>query len=211
MKSPRTSRLVAVVGGSGAGKSWLSDHLQNAMGNSVGRLSLDQFYRDRSDLTPAQREKVNFDHPRAIDWPLVAKTLKTCRMGRAFCVPRYDFVTHSRLPGRESCKPKPLVIVEGLWLLLRPRVRSLFALRIFIDCPLRVRLARRLARDAVERGRSRESVRKQFWETVAPMHERYVAPQVRWAHVILESPPDPGRVRQLIDSLKALINSTGGI
>ena len=160
-------------------------------------------------LTPAQREKINFDHPQAIDWPLVKTTLSTCRAGRSFRVPRYDFVTHTRLHRRELCKPKPLTIVEGLWLLLRPSVRSLFVLRIFMDCPVRVRLARRLARDAAERGRGRESVRKQFWETVAPMHERFVVPQTRWAHFVLESPPSPDRVRQLADLLRTLKNSGG--
>ncbi len=211
MKSPRTTRLVAIVGGSGAGKTWLADQLQKAIGSDVGRLSLDNFYRDRSHLTPAQRAKINFDHPRAIDWPLVKTTLRTCRAVRSFRVPRYDFVTHTRLPGRELCKPKSLTIVEGLWLLLRPSVRSLFVLRIFIDCPARVRLARRLARDAAERGRSRESVRKQFWETVAPMHDRFVAPQTRWAHLVLESPPDPDRVRQLADLLRTLKHCGGDL
>jgi len=205
---PRTANpLVAVVGGSGAGKTWLADHLQTAVGNGVGRLSLDDFYRDRSHLSPSQRQKINYDHPRAIDWPLFEKSLKACRAGRSIPVPRYDFTTHTRLPGRQTFHPKPLNIVEGLWLLLRPSVRSLFALRIFIDCSVRMRLARRLARDAAERGRSRESVRKQFWETVAPMHERYVAPQRLWAHVVVESPPAPDRVRQLTDLLRTLKNS----
>ena len=211
MKSPRTSRLVAIVGGSGAGKTWLADHLQKTIGHDADRLSLDDFYRDRSHLTPAQRETINFDHPRAIDWPLVNATLRTCRAGRSFRVPRYDFVNHVRLPGRQLCRPKPLIIVEGLWLLLRPSVRSLFVLRIFMDCPVRVRLARRLARDAAERGRSRESVRSQFWETVVPMHERYVAPQTRWAHFIMENPPRPDRVRQLTDLLLTLRNSGGSL
>ena len=205
---PRTANpLVAVVGGSGAGKTWLADHLQTAVGNDVGRLSLDDFYRDRSHLSPSQRRKINYDNPRAIDWPLFEKSLKACRAGRSIPVPRYDFMTHTRLPGRQTFHPKPLNIVEGLWLLLRPSVRSLFALRIFIDCSVRMRLARRLARDAAERGRSRESVRKQFWETVAPMHDRYVAPQRRWAHVVVESPPAPDRVRQLTDLLRTLKNS----
>jgi uridine kinase len=207
MKSPKTYRLVAIVGGSGAGKTWLADQLQKAIGTDVGRLSLDNFYRDRSRLTPARRANINFDHPRAIDWPLVKATLKSCQAGRSFRVPRYDFVTHTRLPGRELCRPKSLTLVEGLWLLLRPSVRSLFFLRIFMDCPVRVRLARRLSRDAAERGRDRGSVRKQFWKTVAPMHDRYVAPQSRWAHFVLESPLGPGRVRQLANFLRTLTHS----
>ena len=86
---PRTANpLVAVVGGSGAGKTWLADHLQTAVGNGAGRLSLDDFYRDRSHLSPSQRQKINYDHPRAIDWPLFEKSLKACRAGRSIPVPR---------------------------------------------------------------------------------------------------------------------------
>ena len=204
MKPGTTTCLVGVVGGSGAGKTWLASRLQKTVGNAVGRLSLDDFYLDRSHLSPGRRRNVNYDHPRAIDWPLLEKSLKACRAGRSFRMPRYDFATHTRLPRRDTYRPKPLNVVEGLWLWLRPSVRSLFALRVFIDCPARMRLARRQARDAAERGRSRDSVRKQFWRTVAPMHERYVAPQARWAHVVLESPTDPDRVRQLTGLLQAL-------
>jgi len=207
MKSSIHTRLVAVVGGSGSGKTWLADHLQKSIGNGVGRLSLDDFYLDRSHLPPARRERINFDHPNAIDWPLVEKSLKACRAGRSFRVPRYDFTTHTRVPRRETFHPWPLNIVEGLWLLLRPSVRACFSLRLFIECPVRVRLARRLSRDAAERGRSHESVRRQFWETVAPMHERHVTPQAKWAHFVLESPPRSDRVLQLVDLLKTLKNS----
>ena len=207
MKVRTTTRLVAIVGGSGAGKTWLTDHLQRSVGDGVGRLSLDNFYRDRSRLSAGLRQRINYDHPRAIDWPLVEKALKACRAGRSFRVPRYDFVTHTRQASREMFRPRPLNIVEGLWLLLRPSIRSLFTLRVFVDCPVRVRLARRLARDAAERGRSRDSVRKQFWETVSPMHERYVVPQARWAHVVLESPPKSDRVNQLTDLLRTLGDS----
>jgi uridine kinase len=207
MKSSTQTRLVAVVGGSGSGKTWLVDHLQKSIGNDVGRLSLDDFYLDRSHLPPDRREKINFDQPSAIDWPLVEKSLRACRAGHPFRVPRYDFRTHTRMPRREIFRPRPLNIFEGLWLLLRPSVRAYFALRVFIECPLRVRLARRLGRDAAERGRTRDSVRKQFWETVAPMHERHVAPQAKWAHFILESPPKSDRVLQLVDLLKTLKNA----
>lgn len=198
------SRLVAIVGGSGAGKTWLADQLEKAVGNGVDRFSQDDFYLDRSHLTPAQREQVNYDHPRAIDWPRMEKTLKDCRAGRAFRVPRYSFTAHTRLPRAEWRRPKSVTIVEGLWLLRRPSLRRLFDLKIFLDCPVRVRLVRRLARDAAERGRSRDSVRHQFWKTVAPMHDRFVAPQASWADVVLRTSPNPEQLRQLADQVRAV-------
>src|SRR5437016_12297226 len=112
---PRTANpLVAVVGGSGAGKTWLADHLQTAVGNGAGRLSLDDFYRDRSHLSPSQRQKINYDHPRAIDWPLFEKLLKACRAGRSIPVPCYDFTTHPRLPRRLIFHPWLLTILVGV-------------------------------------------------------------------------------------------------
>lgn len=198
------SRLVAIVGGSGAGKTWLADQLDKAVGDGTNRVSQDDFYLDRSHLTPSRREQVNYDHPRAIDWSGLERTLKDCRAGRGFRVPRYDFATHTRLSRAEWRRPKSVTIVEGLWLLRRPSVRRLFDLRIFLDCPVRVRLDRRLTRDAAERGRSRDSVRRQFWNVVAPMHDRFVAPQAGRADVVLRTSVSPDQVRVLADRLRAL-------
>src|SRR5438093_5669770 len=151
MRTISTPRLVAIVGGSGAGKSWLTDRLQKVFGEKAARLSLDDFYLDRSHLLPSQRARVNYDHPRAIDWPGLEQFLQDCQAGRMCRLPRYDFATHSRSMRRDLWHPKPLVLVEGLWLLLRPASRRMFAFSIFIDCPAWLHLRRRLARDRVER------------------------------------------------------------
>src|SRR5215470_13200400 len=128
-------RLVAIVGGSGAGKTWLATQLQMAFGKECARLSLDNFYLDQSHLSPGRRTRLNFDHPRAIDWPLVECALRQCLDSAPVFVPRYDFGEHRRLTDAEWWQPKPLVLMEGLWLLHRPALRRLFVLRIFLDCP----------------------------------------------------------------------------
>ncbi len=97
--------------------------------------------------------------------------------------------------------------MEGLWLLRRPAVRRLFDLRIFVESPARLRFRRRLARDVAERGRSPAAVRRQFFQTVAPMHDRFVAPQARWADIRLQRPPNENEVRQLAAQLRALLTS----
>jgi uridine kinase len=205
MKRDRRPKLIAITGGSGAGKSWLADRLQRAFGSSAARLSLDNFYRDRAGLPPSRRMQINFDHPRAIDWPCVEAVLRAGRAGRATAVPEYHFPTHTRLLHEKLWTPAPLVLVDGLWLLSRPRVRALFDLSIYLGCPAQLRLERRLARDVAERGRTPEAVRDQFWKVVAPMHDCHVVPQLSWADLVLQQPSSEAEIGGLIASLRNLV------
>jgi uridine kinase len=191
------SRLIAITGGSGSGKSWLADRLQGLLGAKAGRLTLDNFYRDLSHLSPGQRDAANFDDPAAIDWARFEETLRSLASGRPTRIPQYDFKTHCRVGETAPVVPAPITLVDGLWLLHRPSVRRLFDLRIFLDCPERERLRRRLVRDVAERGRSTASVRRQFRDTVAPMHRRFVAPQAHWADVVLAHPCSAEEVQEL--------------
>ena len=195
-------QIIALVGGSGAGKTWLSAGLQKALDLPVTRLSLDDFYRDQCLLTPSMRDRVNYDNPQAIDWPMAEAVLLGCRAARTVYVPRYSFVTHTRQRTFKMVAPRSIILVDGLWLLLRPRVRHLFDLSIFLRCPARLRLERRLKRDLADRGRDGRSVRRQFKDTVAPMHKRYVEPQVKWADVVLSQPPSQREVESLAAIIK---------
>lgn len=210
MRAPlaSTPRFVAIVGGSGSGKSWLTDRLQKVFGDKAARVSLDDFYRDRSQLSSRRRMQINFDHPRAIDWPMVEQFLRASRSGGPAHLPRYDFKTHTRQSSREAWWPRPLVFMDGLWLLIRPALRKLFDFSIYIDCPAGLRLRRRLERDVAHRGRSRASIQKQFRTAVAPMHERFVAPQIRWADVVIRQPLRDTEVRHLSDQLWTLLTSS---
>jgi uridine kinase len=210
--NPRSSthhRLIAIVGGSGSGKTWLAGHLSRKLDGLATRLSLDDFYLDHSHLPPVMRERINFDQPAAIDWPLFLQTLRDCRAGQAVEVPRYNFATHSRRPLRETVVPAPLVLVDGLWLLWQPMVRALFDFKIFLDCTMQLRLERRLARDVNERGRTPESVRTQFWKTVAPMHRRFIEPQSAWADLVMKQPPGEMELSRLIWRLQQLAPAPG--
>jgi uridine kinase len=197
--------LIAIAGGSGAGKTWLASELQKLFGDRVERLSLDDFYRDRSHLSEKQRERLNFDHPKAIDWQCVEEVLRVCLSGRAARLPQYDFKTHTRTLVPRIMEPRPLVIMDGLWLLRRPAVRRLFAFRIFIDCPAKLRLSRRLERDLSERGRSAASIRRQFHQTVGPMHDRFVAAQSRWADLVISKPPTRADVCAIAQRLESFL------
>jgi uridine kinase len=198
--------LIAIVGGSGSGKTWLAKKLQVALGSNAARISLDDFYRDRSHVSPALRANINFDNPRAIDWAGLENVLNNLLAGRAARLPCYDFKTHCRLAEEKIIEPKPVITVDGLWLLRRASLRRLFALKIFIDCPARTRRSRRLARDLRSRGRTRASVLKQFRKTVEPMHDRFVTPQKRWADVVLRHDFKERVVKQLAEQLHARLN-----
>jgi uridine kinase len=187
--------LIAIVGGSGSGKTWLAKRLEDKLGRMATRLSLDDFYRDRSHLSPAQRARLNFDHPRAIDWPRFEQALRDLRAARPAGVPCYDFATHRR-PRERVLHAKPIILVEGLWLLRRRQLARAFELSLFLDCPARVRFQRRLQRDLRSRGRTVDSIRRQFRTTVEPMHRRHVVPQSRLADLRIKT--IPGR-RQVID------------
>jgi len=184
VKKPKQPLLVAIVGGSGSGKTWLADKLQDALGSMAGRLSLDDFYRDRSHLSPARRARINFDNPAAVDWRKFEHVLNRCLRWKKAEVPSYDFKTHCRLSRPKILNPKPIMLVEGLCLLRSPRIRRILGFSIFLEVSIQSRLCRRLARDVSGRGRSRKSVRDQFRKTVEPMHRKFVLPQIRWADII---------------------------
>ena len=203
--------LVAIVGGSGSGKTWLAKKLLTALRGKGAHLSLDDFYRDRSHLPPDRRDKLNFDNPASVGWSEFERVLRDCSHGRETSVPCYDFKTHCRLHRCRTLKPKPIILVDGLWLLRRPAIRRLFRLRIFIECPVRTRLRRRLTRDLHSRGRTRAGVEVQFWETVEPMHRKFVLPQRCWADVIVRRKWHAREIAQLAARLCAFLTSHSAI
>ncbi len=209
MNNAHHVQLIAVVGGSASGKGWLVSRLARLLGEKAGHLQLDDFYRDRSHLPPARRARLNFDVPHAIDWPWAERVLRACGAGEPADVPRYDFATHSRRPGGEWWTPRPLVFVDGLWLLRPPLVRRLFDLKIFLDTPAELRRSRRLLRDVMERGYTADSVQHRLRTLVEPMHDRYVEPQKRWADVILEQPFKEPELLRLADRLWCLLEAAG--
>jgi uridine kinase len=198
--------IVSIVGGSGAGKTWLSHQIAAAFPTEATEISLDDFYFDRSHVSPDQRRLVNYDHPEAIEWGLLREFLENFRGGRPAHVPRYDFSSHCRNGQRAACTPTRLLIVDGLWLLTQQDVRELFDLSIFLECPTQVRLERRLTRDVIERGRHAEDVREIFERVVAPMHTRHVAPQRRWATVVLHDPVSEADLEGVVSRVCKLLH-----
>lgn len=200
----RRPLLLAIAGSSGSGKSWLAARLARALGPTAQVLSLDRFYRDRSTLSPAARRRVNFDSPRAIDWPLFLRCLRRLQSGRSTAVPLYDFATHTRRAETELFHPGRIVLVEGLWPWQPLRLRRIYAARIYRHTPDPVCLARRTARDVRERGRTAAFARKQWRTHTQPMAKRFVEPQRRTADIELGAAPTPAELRQLVNWIHRL-------
>jgi uridine kinase len=199
----QSPHIVGISGGSCAGKTWLADRLLSHFGESAVCLSQDDFYFDRSHLSAARRAQLNFDHPRAIDWKRLEKTLRQFARGRRASVPRYDFVTHGRVPGDLTLNPAPILIVEGLWLFRRPTLRQVFDLKIFIHSTPALCKKRRLQRDTTERGRTRQQVLQQLARYTLPMSERFIAPQEKWADLTLNAPISEKQVFEIVNNIQA--------
>lgn len=182
------ARFIAVVGGSGSGKSWLTAKIQATLGHEARILSLDDFYRDLKHLSEDVRDHMNFDDPAAIDWEALREVLDCLESGELARIPIYDFATHTRRTETHQLDQARIFVLDGLWLLHHDWLRKKFAFSVFIDCPAEERLRRRVERDVKTRGRSAESVIRQFECHVQPMHELFVDPQRHWATRCVNSP-----------------------
>lgn len=178
--------LVGVAGASGSGKSFFSNILKSQLGDlQTLILSQDDYYKARSSLSLAQRAKLNFDHPDAIDFDLLVQQLSKLKSGSAVEHPLYDFCTHDRKDETRTCGPADVVFVDGILVYVPKPCRDLFDYKIFVDTPADICLVRRLRRDVEERGRTMDSVLEQYMQTVRPMFEKFVAPTSDYADLVV--------------------------
>lgn len=183
----QNSIFVGIAGGSGSGKTTLSNKIQEAFGSDVSIIEQDAYYKDLSYLPMHERDLVNFDHPKALDFDLLKEHLIALKEGNSIEKPTYDFKTHTRTSTTRRIDPHSVVIIDGILLFAVPEIRELFDIKIYVDNQEDIRLLRRLERDINERGRDFESVRDQYLTTVKPMHARYVEPSKWFADIIIPS------------------------
>ncbi len=185
MQSPL---IIAISGASGSGKSLFTENLLShfsVQGRPVQVLREDHYYRAQDHLPMAAREKNNYDHPNAFEHELLKSHLEDLRQGKPIDYPHYCYKTHTRLPETERLAPAPVIILEGIMLLARSELLPLFDVKIFIDTPLDICLMRRMIRDINERGRTIESVAKQYEATVKPMYHQFIEPSRFTADVVV--------------------------
>ena len=187
-KTEGKPQLIALAGPSCAGKTTLAEVLCDQLGAQT--LPLDAYYRDFSSLSATDRAVFNFDAPDALDCNRLESDLQQWTAGEAIEIPIYDFATHARLIQTRHLTPGTQLIVEGLFALYWPKINALYHRKIFIDAPATLCLARRLARDTAERGRSPASVRAQYRDQVRPSYKRYIAPTAEYADIRLDGRED---------------------
>ncbi len=169
--------VIAIAGGSGSGKTTLARHISHALaGRGCAMLGQDSYYHDQSARFDHDGGSVNFDHPSALEFSLLAKHLEALRRGEPVEVPSYDFATHKRISKTTGFTPKPFVLVDGTLILSRRELLPFFDESVFIEVREEIRFQRRLHRDVHERGRTPEGVREQFFTQVKTMHDQFVEP-----------------------------------
>ena len=203
MTQPLPPVIIGVAGGSGSGKTTVAERVREAApGRTVAILHHDSYYRDNSHLGPEQRARINYDHPGAFETELLVRDLQALRAGQAVDVPVYDYATHSRTGVTRRVEPADIVFVEGILVLEHPELRALMDIRLFVDVDADERLVRRLQRDIQERGRTLESVIRQYQQVVRPMHLQFCEPSKRHAHLII---PEGGHNQVAIDLITSKI------
>ena len=178
--------LVGIAGGTGSGKTSLAAKIRDRVGaDRCLLIAQDSYYKDGSTLPPAAQAAINYDHPDAFDTSLLVQDLRDLKAGRPVPCLTYDHATYSRRVLSDPLKPTPVVILEGILILAEEPLRRLLDIKLFIDTDSDVRILRRLNRDIHERGRSFESVERQYLQSVRPMHLEFVEPSKRWADLII--------------------------
>ncbi|HID11990.1 MAG TPA: uridine kinase [Candidatus Latescibacteria bacterium] len=178
--------IAGIAGGTGSGKTTLAHALLDALGpERAVLLAQDSYYRDRAYLPRTAREEVNYDHPDAFDLALLIAHLKALKRGEPILRIVYDYRTHARAPSLGRVEPKEVVLLEGILVLAIPEVRETLDLKVFVDAPPDIRFIRRLQRDIRERGRTVDSVIRQYLATVRPMHEQFVEPSKQYADLVV--------------------------
>ncbi len=194
--------ILGIAGGTGSGKTTFAKALQSALGDSCVIVPQDAYYVANTELSFEDRLKVNYDHPDAFEDGLLIAHLRALRSGRSVEVPVYDFANYVRTSRTVTVEPRTIVIVEGILVLHNPLLRAEFDLKVFVDTDPDVRILRRLIRDVQQRGRTLESVRTQYLETVKPMHEAFVEPSKKYADLIV---PEGGRNQVALETVAAVL------
>jgi uridine kinase len=196
--------IIGIAGGTGSGKTTVVNQIINELpADEVCVLSQDSYYKATDDLSYEERTKINFDHPRAIDFDLIIQHLKQLKDNQIIDQPIYSFVTHNRTKDTITTHPRKVVIVEGILIFNSEELRNLFDIKIFVHADADERLIRRVRRDITERGRDIDEVLNRYQDTLKPMHQQFIEPTKNFADIII---PNDRYNTVAIDIVRTVIN-----
>ena len=195
--------LIGIAGGSGSGKTLVARTIVRELGTDrVVIIDQDSYYKNLEDIPLRDRDARNFDHPDAFDNELMKRHIRELLAGRPIAQPIYDYSEHRRLPETRQVGEHDVIVLEGILIFTDPELLQLMDIKMFIDADADIRFIRRLRRDLIERGRSADSIIRQYEESVRPMHLQFVEPSKRHADVII---PEGGHNKVAIDLMKTKI------
>lgn len=177
--------VIGIAGGTGSGKTTLTNRLKEHFGDDVSVIYHDNYYKRHDEMPYEERCLLNYDHPEAFDTDLMIEHLRALKAGKVIHCPVYDYTIHNRSDETTEVRPAKVIIVEGILIFQSCELRSLMDIKIFVDTDADVRILRRIMRDVKKRGRSLDSVVEQYLTTVKPMHEQFVEPSKRAADIIV--------------------------
>ncbi len=196
--------IIGIAGGTGSGKTTVVDKIIKQLPlDEVCVISQDSYYKATDNLSYEERTKINFDHPRAIDFDLLIKHLKALKKGKTIQQPMYSFVTHNRTKDSVKTHPRKVVIVEGILIFNSEELRDLFDIKIFVHAETDERLIRRVRRDITDRGRDIDEVLERYQNTLKPMHQQFIEPTKNHADIII---PNDRYNNVAIDIVRSVIN-----
>ena len=196
--------IIGIAGGTGCGKTTVVNQILTELPEGeVGVISQDSYYKDTSHLSFDERVKINFDHPRSIDFELLESHLRDLREGKDIHQPVYSFIKHNRTGDIILTHPRKVMIVEGILILTNPELREMFDIKIFVHADSDERLIRRLKRDISERGRDLDEVLARYKNTLKPMHQQFIEPMKEYADIII---PNNKYNTVAVDIVKSIIN-----
>jgi uridine kinase len=199
------SVVVGIAGGTGSGKTSFTEKLREKLGpERCLSVAEDSYYKDGSSLSAAERSSFNYDHPDAFDASLLVEDIRDLKAGRPVPHLTYDHATYVRRVLSDPLSPRPVILLEGILVLVEEPLRRLMDIKLFIDTDADVRILRRLSRDLVERGRSFDSVRQQYLGSVRPMHLEFVEPSKRYADLII---PEGAQNEVALEAVVARVNA----
>ncbi|MDV7185820.1 uridine kinase [Lutibacter sp. TH_r2] len=178
--------ILGIAGGTGSGKTTVVNQILNELpADEVCVISQDSYYNKTSGLSYDERTKINFDHPKAIDFDLLVEHISELKSGKIIEQPVYSFVTHNRVEDTLITHPRKVIIVEGILIFNSKRLRDLFDIKIFVHADTDERLIRRIRRDITERGRDVNEVLNRYQTTLKPMHQQFIEPTKNYADIII--------------------------